>query len=131
MIASQYRIVTNAPARRVIEGGREWLVAPLASINPGVLPGSRGRLYYPPEECGRNVADWDGIPITDGHPIDPLGRHVSAGSPGILDRQGLGVIRGSSFDGKLRHEAWFDAERTRIVNPRIHSNLLTGTPTEV
>jgi hypothetical protein len=36
-------------------GGRDYLVAPLSLIVPGVLNGSQGPLYYPEEEIARNL----------------------------------------------------------------------------
>ena len=34
--------------------GRDHIVAPLSLIVPGVLDGSRGPLYYPPEEVAKD-----------------------------------------------------------------------------
>lgn len=55
--------------RRVIENGKQWLVAPITSIpTDGVLPGSKGPLFYPSGETKKAVRDWDGVPIVVYHP---------------------------------------------------------------
>lgn len=118
--------------RRVTWNDRRYLVAPLTSIVPGVLAGSQGPLFYPPNEIQRNVRDWNGIPITNYHPFDPLtGEHLSAQSPGVLDRQGIGTIRNSVYRGKLCHEGWFDEEATRLKAPEVYNSLLNDQPIEL
>src|SRR5437879_2160072 len=86
-------------ARLVRHSGREYLVAPVTSIVPGVLSGSQGALYYPPSEIQASVGDWDQIPMTVYHPMGPNGDHVSASHPGIWDRQGIGHIQDSRYRG--------------------------------
>lgn len=116
------------------EHGRQYIVAPMTLIVPGVLNGSKGPLWYPPTEVKRGVKLWDGIPITKNHPTDPItNEHLSARDYGVLERQGLGFIRKSTFNGNGRHvaEGWFDAERTKRLDKRIYNALLSGDPLEV
>lgn len=104
--------------RRVTASGRQWLVAPVTSIvGDSVLPGSQGPLFYPSDECARNYAQWDGIPITAYHPMTPDGSPVGATFPGVLKRQGIGVVRDTLFNGKLRHQAWIDVARAKAADP--------------
>ena len=42
--------LVNASVRRESLHGRSYLVAPTTLIVPGVLNGSMGPLYYPPED---------------------------------------------------------------------------------
>src|SRR6516165_11756280 len=105
--ASQLRFVTNfgpkiGRARLAVRNGREYLVAPLSLIVPGVLEGSKGSLFYPPEECARNHKQWDGAPLTVYHPVSETGEHVSANSAGILDRQQIGFVAETAMNGKLQ-----------------------------
>lgn len=123
--------VNGRPARRVVRNGRAWLVAPITGIVSGVLPGSQGPLYYPVNECKSSTRSWDGIPITRYHPMAANGQHVSARSPGILSKQGIGVLRNSRWRGKLIHEGWFDEQKTRAVDVRVYNALITGTPMEI
>jgi len=106
-------------------------VAPLSMIVPGVLNGSRGPLFYPPEQVGKDPSIWNGVPIVVKHPyID--GRPVSAREPSILSRQGIGMVHRAKFDnGKLRAEGWFDVENTKRIEPRIYQALESGTPIEL
>ncbi len=119
-------------ARRVTEGGREYLVAPMSLINPGVLPGSKGPLLYTPEDTQLAAESWNHVPITVYHPTEPLtNRPLSATAPGVLDRQGIGEVRKAAFLGKLRAEGWFDIERTRKIDPRIYNSLIKGEMLEL
>lgn len=114
------------------EHGRQYIVAPMTLIVPGVLNGSKGPLWYPPTEVKRGVKLWDGIPITKNHPTNPItNEHLSARDYGVLERQGLGFIRKSTFNGKHVAEGWFDAERTKRIDKRIYNALLSGDPLEV
>lgn len=125
-------LLNGSPARRVSEGGRDWLVAPLAMIVDGVLHGSQGPGYYPPSETRRVVNKWDGMPITLAHPFDPkTGAGLSANDDGVLDRQGLGVVRRPVWNGKLRAEGWFDAEITKERASEVYNALLAGRPIEL
>lgn len=103
----------SGKARTETLNGREYLVVSARLIVPGVLHGSKGALYYPPEEVVRNHEDWNGMPLTMRHPI-LNGNPVSARSPSVLASQGLGFVFNSSIllDNVLSGEAWFDVENT-------------------
>ncbi len=118
-------------AERRFAEGKWWLVAPLTTIPAdGILNGSKGPGFYPSAETQATVGAWDGMPLTAYHPMDEGGRHTSAGHPGVLDRQGIGIVRDSVWNGKLQHKGWFDEERTRQVNPTIYHNLVHRIPIE-
>lgn len=118
--------------RRTTLQGREYLVAPLTLIVPGVLNGSQGPLLYPPEEIERSVDDWNHIPIVVEHPVSSNGEPVSARDPDILAKQGIGVVlRAKVRNGKLKAEGWFDVESTRRVDSRILDALRAGRPIEL
>jgi len=104
--------------RRARWKGREYLVAPMSLLNPGVLNGSNGPLYYPKEEVYKNPGSWEDMPIVVYHP-EVNGVHVSARDPDILSVQGIGFVRKPSANGKLRAEGWFDIEATRRVDSRV------------
>ena len=125
--------------RRVTRNGREYVVAPMTLIVPGVLNGSQGPLFYPEEEITKNAAAWNGMPLVVGHPYDSEGNPISARSPDILDAQGVGEVfnaivsrqfHGKS-DTKLVAEGWFDVERTRKVDASILSSLEAGNLLEL
>lgn len=116
--------------RRERSGGRDWLVAPVSMIVPGVLPGSRGALYYPDDEVASSAPAWDGVPITVGHPRGGSG-YVTAKDKSVLDRQGIGEVRASTFNGKLRAEAWIDVARAARVDRRVVDNLEANGQMEV
>lgn len=109
---------------------REYLVATATLIVPGVLNGSQGSLYYPPDEISSSTNNWDNIPIVLRHPFIN-GNHVSANHPGILDKYGLGFLSKPTYNNKLQAEAWFDVEKTKVVDSRVYNWLLVGKPFEL
>jgi hypothetical protein len=117
-------------ARRTTFNGRDYLVAPMTLIVPGVVPGSEGPLLYPLEELARNYQAWNYMPIVVNHPLRN-GRHVSAREPSILEESGVGFVFNASLDGRLRGEGWFDVERTRRVDARVLDRLERGEPLEL
>ncbi len=127
-------IVANLIGRVRYEhlNGRQYLVAPLTSIVPGVLNGSKGALYYPPEAIQSSVKSWDDIPIVIYHPIDPVtNAPLSANDPGVLKRQGVGFITKSVYNGRLQHEGWFDVQKTGQVDDRVLQSLKSNRPIEL
>lgn len=121
----------NAGIRRETLNNRAYLVAPLTMIVEGVLPGSKGSLYYPPEEIARDPTIWNGMPITNGHPYASDGKRISARSPKVLQEQQIGTVFNTSFSGKLVAEGWFDVEKTSQIAPEIITNLLRRKPMEL
>jgi hypothetical protein len=115
--------------RRTLHG-REYLVAPLSMIVPGVLNGSRGALFYPLDEISATADAWNGMPIVVGHPMIG-GRNVSARSPDVLEQFGIGTVYNTAVNGKLTAEGWFDVERTKAIEPQILSALMRGEPIEL
>jgi ribosomal protein L21E len=118
--------------------GRAYLVADATIIVPGVLPGSKGPLFYPADEVRNSARLWDGVRITLNHPQDPTtGQHLSAHSPGVWERSGLGFLRNSTFKDTLRTKMWFDVARTEKVDSAlpVHNRILPklrhGKPIEL
>lgn len=122
--------------RRVVRGGREYLVASMASIVPGVLAGSKGPLLYPAERVASSVNAWNQTPLVVYHPTRN-GRNVSAKHPGVIEASGIGFAEASKFDGKLRHEGWFDVAFTEAYDRklpeqvRLLPRLRRGDPIEL
>ncbi|KKN70642.1 hypothetical protein LCGC14_0429150 [marine sediment metagenome] len=117
--------------RRETFDGRQFLVAPVTLIVPGVLNGSCGPLLYSSDEIAKNVDAWNGIPLVVDHPVDDSGQFVSARSPSILDAQGVGHLFQANANGKLTAEGWFDVEKTSQVDDRIMQSLEAGKPIEL
>jgi hypothetical protein len=139
--------ITGAP-RRVDVNGRAYLVASLVSLVPGVLAGSKGPLYYPPDEAARNVDSWNGMPLTIFHPTvtqnvtgadgitnSPQTLHVSARTPEMLIKHQVGTAYSAAFNARLLHEAWFDVQFLQAADRRfqtdVYNALLRGEPMEV
>lgn len=130
----------NAPARREKLAGREYLVAPVVMLVPGVLNGSKGPLYYPPDEVANNVDAWNGMPLTMYHPTDPYGNPASGRHPAIVESHGLGYVYNARIrrsDGALVGDGWFDLQEvlkkdTKLAQGvRLYPRLLSGKPIEL
>lgn len=117
--------------------GRDYLVAPVTLIVPGVLSGSQGSIFYPEDEVEKWPGLWNHVPLVVYHPTRN-GNHVTARDPEVLDQSGIGLIlRDTYSEGKRRAEAWFDVEATRKVDlglpaaSRILPRLQSGKPIEI
>jgi hypothetical protein len=129
-----YEIITQnlAPVTQQNKlGARQYVVAPVSMLVPGVLNGSAGALYYPLEEISKNVDSWNMMPLTLGHP-NKDGMGISARSPEILENYALGFVFNARIqDKKLVADAWFDKERTSKLSPALLTKLETGEPVEL
>jgi hypothetical protein len=99
---------------------------------PGVLSGSKGPLLYPAEEVRKSPDDWNHIPIVVYHPMKD-GKPVSARSPSILSKYGVGFVFHSRTDSKgvLKGEGWLDVEATRRVDRSVLDSVQLGKPIEL
>lgn len=107
--------------RRATLNGREHIVAPLSMIVEGVLNGSKGSLFYPADEIGKNPSQWNGVPLVAYHPTR-MGQPVSARDPDVLNESGLGVVLKSRFDkqtSRLLAEGWFDVDAVRNYDKKL------------
>lgn len=118
--------------RRETLNGKEYLVVPLTMIVRGVLNGSNGALYYPPEEWA-DASTWNHMPIVLRHPYKH-GRPTSARQPSILNKSGIGFVfeaKPSSSGEALVAEGWFDVEATKRIHPGVYSDLEAGRQIEL
>lgn len=124
----------NSKARKVVWKGRTYWVANATLIVPGVLPGSKGPILYLPEDIRNSVDMWNGVPIVaPNHPVIN-GMHVSARSPSVLERYGVGNVYNASIDAatsKLRGELWFDEESVENISKIILIHLKGGQKVEI
>lgn len=133
-------------ARRVWEGGREYLDVPMTSIVEGVLPGSKGPLYYHRDDIKADPRQWDGTTIVVYHPTHPqTGQPLSVDDPAVPPESKIGVLRNTRVrerDGhpvKLQHVGRFDVEKTRAYDevlvkqgrPPILNRIERGEPVEL
>lgn len=107
--------------------GREYLIAPVSLIVPGVLNGSNGPLFYPEDEVVRSIEAWNGVPLVVTHPT-ANGVPISARTNPDL---AIGEIRNARSNGKLVAEGWFDVERTKRIDPRVYYSLSANRPMEL
>jgi hypothetical protein len=126
-------IVANlsGTSRRTSFNGRNYIVAPLSLIVPGVLNGSKGPLLYSADEVAATVDSWNGMPIVVRHPL-VNGQPVSARRPDVLEKSKIGrVYEAKVEDGRLVAEGWFDIEAVKRVDTRILNALEIGAKIEL
>lgn len=118
--------------RRERLDGRDYLVAPLTMIVPGVLSGSRGPILYQLDDIKASADSWNGMPIVVNHPAKPDGTPLSARSPKVFQDWGIGLIyEAKVVENRLTAEGWFDVEKTRKVNPRVLNALQNNQKIEL
>lgn len=107
-------------------------------IVPGVLPGSKGPLFYPPAEVGKNVDWWNGVPIVSPiHPVGPDGRPIAANrgksTKYAWNKFGVGRVRNAHISqrGNLAGVGRFDVQRMRRIAPDLLEMIENGEPVEL
>lgn len=111
--------------------GRPHFVVPMVMLTVGTHNGSNGPVYYPAVELEKSVPAWNGRPVLLYH-SELYGQGVSAGDPDITNRQKIGVIYNTTFDGqRLKAEAWIDVERVTKVDQRILQTIQMNQQMEV
>lgn len=119
-------------AREMTLYGRRYLVAHAVLIVPGVLNGSKGPLYYGPEDIAASVDAWQQIAVTVGHPAKADGTALSAKTAEVFNRFGLGVIdKPRVVEGRLEADIWIDLELARRNAPHVVNRLKAGGALEV
>jgi hypothetical protein len=117
--------------RREKLDGRDYLVAPLTMIIPGVLNGSQGPILYLLEDMKATADAWNGMPIVVNHPSDDEGKALSARNPKVFNKFGIGHVYEARVEDKLSAEGWFDIAKTRKVDARIVAALLNNQKLEL
>jgi hypothetical protein len=108
-------------ARSTTLEGREYRVAPATIIVPGVLNGSKGALYYPPDEVQKNPGAWNGVPVVVYHP-QVNGLHVSASDPAVPSEVRVGFLRNDRFEnGRRRADVYFDVQAVRNYDSKLQA----------
>src|SRR5215218_4283648 len=130
MCYEEFTINVSPKVKREKRRGRYYLVADATIINPGVMNGSKGPIYYSENESKKSVREWNGIPIVVYHPT-VNGEPVSARDPDVLDKFEIGRLFRTGFDGKLKSKLWFDEEDTKRIDVRVYKKLIAGESIEV
>lgn len=132
-MATMQRITANlvgAQTRREFLDGKEYLVVPTVMLTEGVHNGTQGPLYYSPIQLAKNTPAWNLKPIVIRHPVEN-GAPVSACNPAIIEKQGVGLMMNSDFDGRLKTESWLDEPKLKRLQPDILEAINRGENVEV
>jgi len=116
---------------RLIEAGRDYLVVPVVMMVEGVHSGSGGPILHLQENFSRNPQDWNGVPLTAGHPVNGEGEFVSVNSV-AREQWVVGYLRNARVEnGRLKADAWIDTQRAIAVNPEVVNYITEGRQLEV
>lgn len=121
--------------RRATLEGKTHVVVPTVMMVSGVVPGSEGALYYPPEEMRKGPQAWNNKPAVVYHP-EKNGKPSTAADPVVLNTQKVGVVLNAKFtekDGKARWTAdvWINEELGKQYMPDVMAKLDKGEAVEV
>jgi len=109
-------------AKSVTLKKREYLVAPISLIVPGVLKGSQGALFYSADEIAKNVDSWNGVPLTIGHPGG------SARTPDMLQLEIGRILNARIENSKLVADGYFE---TGLLPESVAAQLRSGEKLEI
>jgi hypothetical protein len=100
--------------------GRAVYVADAVLLTHDVHEGSNGPLYYPDTDLSKNPASWDGVPIiAKGHPMKDGKPVLALNNKAVIEEVGVGYIKDTVYNDKLKTKMVFDVEKTKKVDPRI------------
>jgi hypothetical protein len=129
--AQRVTLTTNlrAPIRREVLMGRSYIVAPATLVRSQILNNNLGRTFLPAEDITASWAEAsNGSPAVADHP------NVSARSPEVLNRLGVGIVLNARVaDGALKADVYLDPARAGDVPDlrAILAKLETGQAVEV
>lgn len=115
-------------ASKTTLNGREFIVADVVILKEGVLPGSKGNLFYPADEIEKNPGIWNGMPLTNNHPMRD-GRPISGRSPEVWQDYYIGYLFNDSYDSvekKRKGKIWVDVQVANKINPKLVPAILSG-----
>lgn len=114
--------------------GRKHIVIPVVMMVEGVHNGSAGAILHEAAELAKYPAAWNGIPVLIGHPEDN-GRPISANIPEVLEKNIVGRVYNTRFEGNGRNrlvaEAWIDEERLAEISPTALQYIREKKPIDV
>jgi hypothetical protein len=112
--------------------GKKHLVVPVVMLVEGVHKNSAGAMFYPASEIMQFPKSWDGVPVPILHPIDEQGMPLSANNPEIIEKQSVGRVWNTFWDGeKLRAEVWIDVEKTKKIAPEVLAAIQNDRQLEI
>lgn len=120
----------NSPIRTETLHGKPYVVAPVAMLTEGVHNGSGGPLLYKEADVKQAVPAWNMKPIVVYHP-QINGKGVSACDPDVLETHQVGMVMNTTYNGKLRAEAWIDETLANKVDERVMQALEENKMMEV
>lgn len=117
--------------RRATTNGKEYMVVPVVMMVEGVHNGSGGPILHLQEYFSQNPSDWDGVPLTSGHPRNLDGDFVSVNAVQSAHWVVGHLANTRVEDGKLKSEAWIDVNRAIAVDPEIINYIKENKPLDV
>lgn len=127
---NELRIHSDYQVYNRTKGGREYLVVPVVMMVEGVHSGSGGPILHLQDNFSQNPSDWNGVPLTAGHPVQN-NEYVTVTSVDP-DQWVVGFVDNARVeDGKLKADAWIDRQRAIAINPEVVNYITEGKKLEV
>jgi len=106
---------------------KSWLVGSTVMAKETVMNG----IFYSGDVLKHSQTAWNGRPVVLDHPQNEDG-YISANSPDVLDKSGVGMLFNSFVDNdtKLKAEVWLDVERLSMF-PSVTTAISNGKMLEV
>ena len=117
----QLKVQVTGLGQEVKHEGRDYMQFPVVMLVEGVHHGAIGDpVFYPASTIGRNVADWNRVPVPVSHPQDDNGQYILCNNADVAADWSVGFIDNARFDGsKLKANVWVDVERAENKHPGI------------
>src|SRR4051812_47982332 len=98
--------------------GKQYMIVPTVMLTEGVHAGSEGPFLYTGPEISKNPVVWNMKPVVVYHPMIE-GKGVSACDANVLERQQIGMMLNTGYDGRLKTESWIDEGKADKVDTRV------------
>ncbi len=109
---------------------KQYLVVPAVILTEGVHKGDQGALYYSKPELAKNPIACNHKPVVIYHP-SMNGEGISACDPVVVEKQRVGLLFNTAYDGRWKTETWLDEEKLKKVDERVLKAIQNGESVEV
>lgn len=123
--------LATSEIKHITYQGAPHLVVPTVMLIPGVHNGSSGPILYETDEIRASAPNWNGRPVTLGHPTSGSQPVSVYSSPEVFERS-LGTVWNARMENnKLKANLYLHEQRTQQLAPQLMQALKSGRKIEV
>jgi hypothetical protein len=128
-ILIQKQGIRNVDFDLVIHTENGTITVPAVMMVPGVHNGSRGAVLHTAEGLEQYANEWNGIPVTIGHPQNAEGQYISANTEGVIR---VGTITNARFEnGKLKADLVLNENKLIAASPQAYQYIKANRALDV